>query len=643
MILAVFLDIQGAFDSAPFEKIAQVLANRRVSPCITRLIMAMLEQRSAQAELGTARIKVRVKKGLAQGGVLSTILWNLLMDTLLQRLHQLLPRTPPLGFADDLCIYIRGMDIRTLCELMQQILRMVESWCNEFELSASPEKTEMILFSVTGKDIPVSVRPTLFGETLDHSETVKYLGVRLDRKLLFNTHLEEKIRKATVIYWQSRRTFGRTWGIKPRVVGWLFTKIIRPYISYGVSSWYRRLDLKTVQTILTKFQGMILRGITGSMRSTPCAAMEMLLNIPPLHLFLRAEAEKTLSRISLVLGRRIEFGDGRRSKKTRELVQPSLQFVACKGIDTIVPKIMFEHEFTVVIPQRDEWIEGQVLLDQWTVAIYTDGSLMNGKASAAFYCDDPSLQVSIPLGTNVSVFQAEVLAIREAVMKLLTYGLEDEKICVYSDSQAALQAINSFTVTSKLVWECLIALNELGRRNRLRLCWVPGHCGIMGNEMADRLAREATLTPFNGAPVVSISFDIVRCKIKERLVESQERLWSASLTCRQSKMFVRRVDRKISRYLMELKRHELRALVQVITGHGPFFAHLETMGLANTRMCQRCLSGEETAEHYIGGCPGYELIRFEIFGSGQINAKDFGALRMEDLLKFIKRTRRLEY
>ena len=101
---------------------------------------------------------------------------------------------------------------------------MVGSWCNKFEHSASPEKTEMILFSVTGKDIPASVRPTLFGERLDRSETVKYLGVRLDRRLLFNAQLEEKIRKATVIYWQTRRKFGRTCSIKPKVVGWLFTR-----------------------------------------------------------------------------------------------------------------------------------------------------------------------------------------------------------------------------------------------------------------------------------------------------------------------------------------------------------------------------------------------------------------------------------
>ena len=147
----------------------------------------------------------------------------------------------------------------------------------------------------------------------------------------------------------------------------------------GFVAW----TLKTVQRALNKFQGMILRGITGTMRSTPCAAMEVMLGIPPLHLFLKAEAEKTLSRLSLVLGRRITFGDGRRSKKCRELIQPSLQFVAARGIDTIVPKLEFERMFTVVLPQRNDWMEGRVLLELNTIEIYTDGSLMNETASSA--------------------------------------------------------------------------------------------------------------------------------------------------------------------------------------------------------------------------------------------------------------------
>jgi hypothetical protein len=67
-----------------------------------------------------------------------------------------------------------------------------------------------------------------------------------------------------------------------------------------------------------------------------------------------------------------------------------------------------------------------------------------------------------------------------------------------SDSQAALKAISSPKVTSGLVAECLDALFALASLNEVTLVWVPGHCGILGNEEADKLARQASAIPLLG-------------------------------------------------------------------------------------------------------------------------------------------------
>jgi ribonuclease HI len=55
---------------------------------------------------------------------------------------------------------------------------------------------------------------------------------------------------------------------------------------------------------------------------------------------------------------------------------------------------------------------------------------------------------------------------------------------------AALRALRTNTFNSKLVAECQDALKRLTIKSKLTLICIPGHTGIAGNEIANKLANK---------------------------------------------------------------------------------------------------------------------------------------------------------
>ena len=67
---------------------------------------------------------------------------------------------------------------------------------------------------------------------------------------------------------------------------------------------------------------------------------------------------------------------------------------------------------------------------------------------------------------------------------------ENRSINILSDNKAALLALTSTEVKSKLVWDCIKLIKELSTDNVVTVIWVPGHSNVFGNETADTLSKE---------------------------------------------------------------------------------------------------------------------------------------------------------
>ena len=187
--LGVFLDIQGAFDNAPFKGIIRALKRLGTHGALVDLVEKMLSTRTVTCSLTGVDLCRQVTRGCPQGGVLSPLLWNILVNELLHSMDRV--NIYCQFYADDGTLLVRSGSIRHLCASMQKGLNVVERWSRRNNMAVNPSKTTMVLFTRKLNRNGFAA-PVIFGEQLQLSDSVKYLGITIDSKLSWKANVEAR-------------------------------------------------------------------------------------------------------------------------------------------------------------------------------------------------------------------------------------------------------------------------------------------------------------------------------------------------------------------------------------------------------------------------------------------------------------------
>jgi hypothetical protein len=133
--------------------------------------------------------------------------------------------------------------------------------------------------------------------------------------------------------------------------------------------------------------------------------------------------------------------------------------------------------------------------------------------------------------------------------------------------------------------------------------WVPSHCGIYGNDEADRLAKAAHADI--GIPIIDtpITQSSMKRNLLKSIISKYDVYWH---TVKDSTHLGNIKDSFVSwhRYYLR-ERHSDVVITRLRLGHSRLRGHLYRIGLADHPNCLHCATIVETPEHLILNCPLY--------------------------------------
>ena len=139
-----------------------------------------------------------------QGSVLGTQLFLLYINDQNQaikfrKIHQ---------FADDINLLCLGSSIKKLSKLVNADLKRLVNWLNANKISLNVKKTEIVIFKSKQKKFEGDLKIELSGKRLHPTESVKYLGVKIDTNLSWQYHVNDlsvKLNRANAVLFKMRK------------------------------------------------------------------------------------------------------------------------------------------------------------------------------------------------------------------------------------------------------------------------------------------------------------------------------------------------------------------------------------------------------------------------------------------------------
>lgn len=230
----VLLDIEKAFDSIWHNGLIFKLQKYGFPLYIIKTIKSFLENRTFKVVINNSISSERnIPAGVPQGAVLSPTLYSLYIADFVPKAGSVIAQ-----YADDMAIMVNGKLSNPIVKKLEQSLQKTETFYSKWKIKINSNKTQAILFpfNKSPKRNP-SILIQHDGHTVPFKDSVKYLGVYLDKKLIFKTHIELTTDKALRCFRSLYPLLSKKSRLNTDNKLLIYKTIIRPIMLYGSCVW----------------------------------------------------------------------------------------------------------------------------------------------------------------------------------------------------------------------------------------------------------------------------------------------------------------------------------------------------------------------------------------------------------------------